>query len=165
MLVNLFGLVSVMVGGVASKVALLTPGMRIPALVTPLASLGAATVLWGDLRSEAFWELSGSDVMTWTASAVALVAWGIPFVMPKVSVVQNPKELLRPFSENFHSFTWRPFFLEQHLMLNTNVGHDYDSSVHGSGGGGGVDLSLQGRRKRVYICTTMYRETETEMRR
>ena len=174
MLTCLFGLVTVMIGGVASKVALLTSGMRIPALVTPVVSLGVAAVLWKDLESDAFWELSGSDVVTWTASGVALVAWLIPFAMPGVSLTQTPTELLRPFSDNFHSFTWRPFFLEQHLMLNTNVydGHSDSSSSSSTGRvcwdvkeGSSGERWGHSRMKRVYICTTMYRETESEMRR
>ena len=172
LLTCLFGLVTVMIGGVASKVALLTPGMRIPALVTPIVSLGLAAVLWKDLESDAFWELSGSDLVTWTASGVALVAWLIPFAIPGVSLVQIPRELLRPFSDNFHSFTWRPFFLEQHLMLNTNV-YDGDSYNYSSSRICSAvkdccpDEKSWGRSKtkRVYICTTMYRETESEMRR
>jgi hypothetical protein len=77
-------------GGVASKVALLTPGMRIPALVTPVVSLGVATVLWHDVESEAIWELSGSDVATWTASGLALLAWLTPFIIPGIKVRCGP---------------------------------------------------------------------------
>ncbi|KAK7088556.1 hypothetical protein V1264_022464 [Littorina saxatilis] len=171
-LASLFGLVSVMMGGVAAKVALLTPGMRIPAFVTPFASFLAATVLWRDLESKAFWELSGTDIVTWTASGVAFVAWLIPFLMPGVPVVKSPRQLLRPFSDNFHSFTWRPFFLEQHLMLNTHVNDNEKSSssdssndTSGRGSAGGDKRSGRDKMKKVYICTTMYRETETEMRR
>nr|KAG5697143.1 hypothetical protein BaRGS_015278 [Batillaria attramentaria] len=166
LLASVFGLVSVMIGGMASKVALNSSGMRIPALVTPFVSLGAATLLWNDMESDAFWELSGSDVFTWTASGVALLAWLIPFVVPGIPTLKTPKELLKPFSENFFAFSWRPFFLEHHLMLNSIVDND------GSGGCGmesytklnnEVDCGKAGgksesivRRRQVFICTTMY---------
>lgn len=180
LLASVFGLVSVMIGGVTSKVAMNSSGMRIPALVTPFVSLGAATLLWNDMESSAFWELSGSDVYTWTASGMALVAWLILFLVPGIPIMKTPRELLRPFSENFFAFTWRPFFLEHHLMLNSLV----DDSTSGAAdsnyvreklrklnnevGSGKVQDKIRenlARMKRVFICTTMYRETESEMRR
>ncbi|XP_050408224.2 uncharacterized protein LOC126823428 [Patella vulgata] len=153
------GIVALLLTDAACKVSLTTPGVRLPALLTPIVTFCVTIILWGDVSTEAIWELSGRDFVTWSASALAICIWLVPFAIPGVDIIKAPTALLRPFAENFYHFSWSQMFLEQSLILNFNHKGIGSSSS-------GLDTVIQkSESKRVFICTTMFRESKAEMSR
>ena len=158
MLCMFSGLLALMLMNIASKVSLTTPGMMLPSLISPLLAFGAATVIWGDVESLSVWELSGGDRASWLAAGLVCLAWLLPFVTPSLNIIKSPTDLLRPFSENFFGFHWNQMFLEQSIILNffhqgiRSTGHPSKTPVNKNS-------------KTIFICTTMFRETFTEMTR
>ncbi|XP_071110841.1 uncharacterized protein [Haliotis cracherodii] len=153
------GMSALAIMNIASKVSLTTPGVWLPSLLAPLLTFGAATILWGDISTEAIWELSGMDLATWSATVLAFLVWIVPYIIPALNIIESPTALLRPFSENFFGFTWNAMFLEQSLILN------YSHKGIGSRDKWVNTTVKQGKHKTVFVCTTMFRETRTEMKR
>lgn len=139
------------------KVGLTTAGVKLPMFVCPVFASLATTVLWDDLETDAFWEVTGIGVYAWTAIGLSAITWLIPFFLPIFSGFQN-------FKNNRNTIgacvSWCSFFLEPRLIMCNYFNSENDAEDELSGKFSGFP-----NKKTVYICTTMYKESEPEMKR
>ncbi|GFO08503.1 chitin synthase [Plakobranchus ocellatus] len=80
--------------------------------------------------------------------------WAWPYILNSSSLLAKPYHLLTPHKVLFTDYGWSPVFTDQTLL--TAFGWFKDPS------------QVTEKRKiktRIYICTTMYRETDYEMKR
>ena len=96
------------------------------------------------------------SIPIWCACALALITWLAPILIRGRHVNRSSDMLLVPYHELFIQPTWNGLFLDQHLSLNYK--HD---------GFNRASYSVDDKESctRVFICTTMYRETDVEMGR
>ncbi|CAL1537716.1 unnamed protein product [Lymnaea stagnalis] len=152
------GLLNVMA---STKVGLTTPGMKIPMFLCPPLSVAMTAILWDDFETDAFWEVTGSGVYAWTAIALSSVTWLIPFLLPSFGGFKSHILTRRDLKNDTFSFSWSSFFLEPKL-ISVNMKEELRSQskeemAH--------ENSSSGQRKTIFICTTMYKESESEMLR
>ncbi len=103
----------------------------------------------------------------WCACGLALITWVAPYVIHGTKLNRNPQALLQPYDNLFIQPAWNALFLEQHMFLS------YRADGMGSKGPSVAEvLSPQSVTdtgidpdSKVFICTTMYREADFEMRR
>ncbi|XP_059169286.1 uncharacterized protein LOC131951039 [Physella acuta] len=141
----------------AFKVGLTTAGVKLPMFVCPVFASLATTVLWDDLETDAFWEVTGIGVYAWTAIGLSAITWLIPFFLPIFSGFQNFKNKRYTIGA---CVSWSSFFLEPRLIMSNYFNTDNDTPDELSG-----KFQDFPRKKTVYICTTMYKESEPEMKR
>lgn len=144
----------------ASKVGLITPGVKIPMLLCPPLTILITAVLWNDFETQAFWEVAGEDIYSWIANGLSAVIWLIPFMLHDFHGFRNPKITNRDVSECFYSFSWSPFFLEARCILSHEANY-ISEKLHALSN----QITNLHKKRIVFICTTMYKESKKEMKR
>ncbi|KAK3796311.1 hypothetical protein RRG08_021335 [Elysia crispata] len=159
------GLFSFLLCVAASKVCLITPVLQISMFLSPMLAIVLSAILWNDFDTGAFWEVSADDLMSCIVIVLSAGTWLIPIFASAFQRLGNAQVANRKLTESFYSFSWSPFFWEPRLVLNYEKysilpfedmmlqNQELKNSKPKSGG------------KTVFICTTMYKETEAEMSR
>ena len=106
------------------------------------------------------------ETAVWVIWALAVTIWLAPYLVYGKNLNRNSKALLKSFDDLFLQPSWNSVFLEQHLFLSyraaevksESLGYVADSRHTATHTGIGSD-------SKVFICTTMYREADFEMRR
>ncbi|GFR93575.1 chitin synthase [Elysia marginata] len=161
------GLFSFLLCVAASKVCLTTPVLQISMFLSPILAIVVSAVLWNDFETGAFWEVSAADYVSWVAIVLSACAWLIPQLLNSFQRLNNAKVANRKLQDSFYSFSWSPFFLEPRIVMNYEkdfiVKRPYSyRNLHSE-----ESKNSEGKPKfkTVFICTTMYKENETEMSR
>ncbi|KAH9515097.1 hypothetical protein Btru_019225 [Bulinus truncatus] len=135
------------------KVGLSAPGVKIPLILCVPLSMTITAILWNDFDTGAFWELTAPDTFSCLAVVLSVMSWLVPFVLPAVSGFK-PKLMYTRMRE----LSWDTFFLGPKLLLANYIERELDSDTGSTSG-------PSDQVKTVYICTTMYKESQVEMLR
>ena len=106
------------------------------------------------------------ETTVWAIWALAVIAWLAPYFTYGNNVNQNTKSLLKPLNDLFLQPSWNSIFLEQHLFLSYRAA-EVKSEILGFGADSRHTATHTGigSDSKVFICTTMYREADFEMKR
>ncbi|KAL5017547.1 hypothetical protein ScPMuIL_007136 [Solemya velum] len=96
------------------------------------------------------------DSLPYTILALSLILWALPFLVWKFRLYEDTDYLLVPTEHVFTCYSINPFFLTQHLFANYTPQNIFEQCS---------DKYLNKKATTIFICTTMYREAEYEMRR
>ncbi|RUS80831.1 hypothetical protein EGW08_011412 [Elysia chlorotica] len=159
------GLFSFLLSVAASKVRLVTPVLQISMFLSPVLAILLSAVLWNDFETGAFWEVTADDFMSWFVVVLSAGVWLVPNFVSAFQRLGNAKISNRKLQDSFYSFYWSPFFLEPRILLN----YEKDFIILPENGmlqsQNLRDFKQKSDCKTVFICTTMYKETEAEMSR
>nr|AHX26703.1 chitin synthase [Owenia fusiformis] len=98
-----------------------------------------------------------SNISIWCMFALASIAWVAPYLILGTNLTKQCAVLLKPMDELFIQSSWNGLFLDQHMFLNYTYEGFTPCKEHVA--------SNKENVSRVFICTTMYREADWEMKR
>ncbi|CAI9728092.1 Hypothetical predicted protein [Octopus vulgaris] len=163
LLIHLFaGLLSHASTYISTRICLTRSGIYLPTIfVTPIIILIIIVDnFYGVFHIVKLSALSGLTIASWFCLGIAILLWLLPFLMLGMNHTPVPNSILKPSESNFLSFTYNNIFLEHHLHLNYNP-----EGIHTTHGKMSKMLTGVSKVSKVFICTTMYREAEFEMKR
>lgn len=160
LMANIFaGLLAMLMAYIASTLGLSTSGLFLPALASTPLSTGALTlVCYFGYGVPAAVCVLGDSMPAWCFLAVSVVIWIFPFICCGASLTKPCSVLLKPFHEMFIQLYWSNIYLEQHILLNYSPqGFTPNRNTYAK------ESSFS--KNKIFVCTTMYREADFEMRR
>ena len=159
------GLFSFLLCVATSKVCLTTPVVQVSMFLSPMLAIIVSAVLWKDFETGAFWEVTADDFVSWLAVVLSSGAWLAPLFAPGFKRLGNPASANRKLPDSFYSFTWSLFFLEPRIVINYEKSAIPECTDAVPQRQERENPKRNSDRKTVFICTTMYKETEAEMSR
>ncbi|XP_052826273.1 uncharacterized protein LOC106880633 [Octopus bimaculoides] len=161
LLIHLFaGLLSHAFTYLSTRICLTRSGIYLPTIfVTPITILIIIfDNFYGFFHVVKLSALSGLTLASWFCLGIAVLLWLLPFLMLGMNHTPVPNSILKSSESNFLSFTYNNIFFEHHLHLNykpegIHTRHDKTSEM----------LTGVPKVSKVFICTTMYRESEFEV--
>ncbi|CAI9728093.1 Hypothetical predicted protein [Octopus vulgaris] len=163
LLIHLFaGLLSHVSTYISTRICLTRSGIYLPTIfVTPITILIIIVDnFYGVFHIVKLSALSGFTIASWFCFGIAILLWLLPFVMLGMNHTPVPNSILKPSESNFLSFSYNNIFLEHHLHLNYKP-----EGIHTKHKKTSDMLTGVSKVSKVFICTTMYREAEFEMKR
>lgn len=137
---------------------LTTTGMLIPSVMSMPTVIGINLLQCFSAEED---YCNGYDLWVIVSSILAALVWFLPLLIYGATFTRPSDILLKPFQESFLQFSWIPLFLDQYLILNYYP-NGFDCSQQSELIG---DLSTAKCKSKVFICTTMYNEKQSEMKK
>lgn len=154
----LSGLMSMFLAMAAAKLTLTNTGLLLPSIISTPTTIIICYFMCDVFTLVHVQGCYSNDVSSWCATAMAAILWIIPYAIGGTAFTRPSKVLLKPFDNLFLQFTWNNVCLDQSIMLNySSDGFKYDSFDE-------MVTDTSGKSK-IFMCTTMFREAEFEMRR
>ncbi|XP_036355495.1 uncharacterized protein LOC118761567, partial [Octopus sinensis] len=163
LLIHLFaGLLSHVSTYISTRICLTRSGIYLPTIfVTPITILIIIVDnFYGVFHIVKLSALSGLTIASWFCLGIAILLWLLPILMLGMNHTPVPNSILKPSESNFLSFSYNNIFLEHHLHLNYKPEGNHTKHKKTSDMLTGVPSV-----SKIFICTTMYREAEFEMKR
>ncbi|CAI9728091.1 Hypothetical predicted protein [Octopus vulgaris] len=163
LLIHLFaGLLSHVSTYISTRICLTRSGIYLPTIfVTPITILIIIVDnFYGVFHIVKLSALSGLTLASWFCFGIAILLWLLPILMLGMNHTPVPNSILKSSESNFLSFTYNNIFLEHHLHLNYRP-----EGIHTRQDKTSEMLTGVPSVSKVFICTTMYREAEFEMKR
>lgn len=103
------------------------------------------------------WNFTGAS-LPYITLTLSLIIWALPFLVEKVQMYEDTDYLLVPTEHLFSCYSVNSLFVIQHLFANYTPQTIFERYSH-------QNQNSKDKATTIFVCTTMYREAEYEMRR